>query len=145
VQELLDIEKKVLAAINQSVADENARWQPKKDGDKITVDIKLVGDRPAGSPSAEQPMVYISALATDAIGKKETLTEASSTDSNIPINQGIPAVTIGGGGHSSGAHSINESYDPADAYLGPQKVFLIALGLAGVEGVAAPALPKHAR
>lgn len=140
---LLEIESKVLAAIKQATDEENTRWEPKP-ADRIVAEIKLVGDRPGGSPSPDQPIVQISALATTAIGEKQLLTDASSTDSNLPISLGIPAVTLGGGGKSSGAHSLNESFDPTDAYLGPQKIFLTALGLVGVESVAVPALQKRA-
>lgn len=143
--QLLEIESKVLAAINQAVEDENARWHPEKDFERITVDAKLVGDRPGGSPSPDQATVWVSALATEALGLKQSLTDASSTDSNIPINLGIPAVTIGGGGKSNGAHSLRESFDPTDAYLGPQKIFLTVLGLVGIDGVAPPALAKRPR
>jgi tripeptide aminopeptidase len=143
--QLLEIESKVLAAINQAVEEEDARWHPEKDFERITVDAKLVGDRPGGSASPDQAPVWVSALATEAIGQKQTLTEASSTDSNVPINLGIPAVTLGGGGKSNGAHSLRESFDPTDAYLGPQKIFLTVLGLVGVDGVAPPALAKRQR
>jgi tripeptide aminopeptidase len=141
---LFAIEKQVLAAARQGADEENARWNAKA-ADRIRADIKLVGDRPAGTQSKEQAMVQVSALATSAIGQLQKLDTPSSTDSNIPISLGIPAVTLGGGGKSGGAHSIGEWYDPSDSYLGPQKVFLTALGLVGIEGVAAPTLLKRTR
>jgi tripeptide aminopeptidase len=143
-ESLLALEDKVLTAVKRGAADENARWKPEQAANAIRVEIKLVGDRPAGAPTQYQPIVEVSSLATAAIGQTQTLEAASSTDSNIPISLGIPAVTLGGGGKSGGAHSIGEWFDPTDAYLGPQKVFLTALGLVGVDGVAAPALAKRA-
>jgi tripeptide aminopeptidase len=140
---LLAIEQQVLAAARQGVEDENARWPEEKEANRVRVDIKLVGDRPAGMPGRDQPIVQVSSLATNAVGLSQKLDTPSSTDSNIPISLGIPAVTLGGGGISGGAHSIGEWYEAKDAYLGPQKVFLAALGLVGIEGVAPPALAKR--
>ena len=66
-----------------------------------------------------------------------------STDANLPISLGIPAVTLNGGGKSENNHSPSESFDPTDAYMGPQRIFLMILGLVGVEGVNEPLLPKR--
>jgi hypothetical protein len=62
-------------------------------------------------------------------------TGASSTDSNIPISIGVPAITIDGGGEGRGAHSTAEQYDDGDrGWLGPQWAALILSALAGVRG-----------
>ena len=54
----------------------------------------------------------------------------SSTDANIPISKGIPAVTLDGGGVGRGAHSLDESYDDrTDGYKGPQWILLVVIGL----------------
>ena len=55
-----------------------------------------------------------------------------STDSNIPISLGIPAITIGGGGQASGAHSLNEWFLNTDGTLGVKRALLILLAQAGV-------------
>jgi hypothetical protein len=68
----------------------------------------------------------------------------ASTDSNLAMSLGIPAVTIGGGGEGGNWHSLNEWYRPTDAYLGPQNALLTLLMLAGMEGVSAPVLPRRA-
>jgi tripeptide aminopeptidase len=59
----------------------------------------------------------------------ETLREGS-TDSNVPMNLGIPAITIGGGGAGSGAHSLGESFDTHDSWRGTQRAILLAISLA---------------
>jgi tripeptide aminopeptidase len=64
----------------------------------------------------------------------------SSTDSNIAMSLGIPAVTIGGGGDGGNWHSRNEWYKPVDAWMGPQNALLTVLILAGLDGVTKPAL-----
>ncbi len=138
MQPLLDIEAAALKAIKDAAAEENARW----DSDKITVDIKLVGDRPAGFQPPDAPMIQAAMLAVRAIGLKPVLEEPASTDSNVAISLGIPAMTIGRGGVNGDNHSINEWFDPKDAYLGPQKNLLTVLALVGVEGVSKPILAK---
>ena len=64
----------------------------------------------------------------------------SSTDSNLAMSLGIPAVTIGGGGEGGNWHSRNEWYKPADAWMGPQNVLLTMLVLTGLDGVTKPML-----
>jgi acetylornithine deacetylase/succinyl-diaminopimelate desuccinylase-like protein len=135
---LVRLEAEIMQAIKYAVADENARWG----SDKITVESKLVGDRPAGIQSIDSPIVQAAFLATRAIGLKPKATDASSTDSNLPISLGIPAVTLGRGGKGGANHSIDEWWDPTDAHLGPQRQFLAILALVGIEGVAPPMLQK---
>ncbi|HSQ04274.1 MAG TPA: peptidase dimerization domain-containing protein, partial [Burkholderiales bacterium] len=137
---LLELEASALQAIKDAAAEENARWG----SDKITVDIKLVGDRPAGVQPPGAPIIQAAVLAVRAIGLKPVLEEPSSTDSNVAISLGIPAMTIGRGGLNVDNHSIRESFDPKDAYLGPQKNLLTVLALVGVEGVSKPVLAKRA-
>src|SRR5262249_33476682 len=52
-EELLKLEAKLLDLVRQAVAEENARWKT----DKLTVDIKLIGDRPAGIVAVDSPVV----------------------------------------------------------------------------------------
>jgi tripeptide aminopeptidase len=63
----------------------------------------------------------------------------SSTDSNLAMSQGIPAVTMGGG-EGGNWHSRNEWYRQVDAYYGPQNALLTILMLTGLDGVTKPAL-----
>ena len=58
--------------------------------------------------------------------------ERSSTDANIPLSMGIPAISLGAGGRSGGAHTLDEWYDPAGRELGLQRVALTVLSLAGL-------------
>ena len=136
---LLEIEAKILKAVKDAVAEENARWA----SDRITVEIKLVGDRPAGIQPLETPTVQAAFMATSAIGLKPRAENASSTDSNLPISLGVPAVTLGRGGKGGANHSLGEWWDPTDAYLGPQRHFLTLLTLVGIDGVAKPLLPRR--
>ena len=68
-----------------------------------------------------------------ALGLKPK-TSSSSTDANIAISLGIPAMTIDGGGRGDNSHSLDEWYeDTPTGYLGPQWAALIVAMLAGAQ------------
>jgi tripeptide aminopeptidase len=135
--ELLKLEARLLDLVRQAVVEENARWNT----DKMTVEIKLIGDRPAGIVSMDSPIVQATQRTVAAIARGPRVTFAgSSTDSNIAMSLGIPAVTIGGGGEGGNWHSRNEWYKPVDAWMGPQNALLTVLMLTGLDGVTKPAL-----
>ena len=139
-EELLKLEARVLDLVREAVNEENKRWN----SDKITVDIKLIGDRPAGMVAEDSPIVQATRRAVSAITRTLTVTFAgASTDSNLAMSLGVPAVTLGGGGEGGNWHSLNEWYKPTDAYLGPQNVLLTTLVLAGLDGVTQPVLPAR--
>lgn len=138
MDELAKLELQFLQIIRKAAEDENSRW----DTDKIEVLIEKIGDRPAGSQSDEAEIVQIAYAATEAMGMTPKLSGPGSTDSNIPISLGIPAVTLGKGGKSGGTHTLNEWFDPTDSYQGPQRAFLTILGLVGVENICEPLLPS---
>lgn len=135
---LTELEEKALGILREAAAAENKRW----DTDAIKVDIKLVGDRPAGSQPDDSMIVQAALASSAALGFKPMLNGPVSTDSNVPISLGIPAVTLGGGGAFGGCHTLEEYYEPAVAFKGVQKIFLTILGLVGVEGISQPLLRK---
>jgi acetylornithine deacetylase/succinyl-diaminopimelate desuccinylase-like protein len=140
-EELLKLEARLLDLVKQAVVEENARWK----ADKITVEIKLIGDRPAGIVALDSPIVQATQRAVSVITRAPRVTFAgSSTDSNLAMSLGIPAVTIGGGGEGGNWHSRNEWYKPVDAYYGPQNALLTVLMLTGLDGVTKPALAVRA-
>jgi tripeptide aminopeptidase len=137
-EELVKLEEKVVGLLHQAVTDENNRWGK----EAIKVELELVGDRPAGSQSADAIVVQSSMAAASALGFEPKLNQPSSTDSNVPIGLGIPAVTLGGGGNFGGCHTLQEFFDPKDAHFGVQKIFLTILGLVGLNKVTEPLLGK---
>jgi len=136
--ELAKLEARVRVVTEQAVAEENARWN----NGEISVNFRLIGDRPVGSTATSNSLVQVAALAYEAVGSPIQELRTSSTDSNIPMSMGIPAITIGGGGNSGGAHSPEEWYSPENSHQGPQLAFLMVLGLVGLEGVSAPLMPR---
>ena len=139
-EELVKFVEKVMAAIHEAVADENKRWSTKA---QITVDIKQVGDRPAGSIPSDAKIVQAARAALSAVGASTRSMEASSTDSNLPISLGVPAITLSSSGQAGGSHSLGEWYAPVNNTLGVQNILLLSLALAGVEGVSEPVLEKR--
>lgn len=135
---LAKVEQQIKGAVQQGVADTNQRWN----SSAITADVALIGDRPAGQMSKDAVIVRTALAAATVQGRPALLDSAHSTDANLPMSLGIPAITMSGGGSSGGYHSEkNEWWSPKNAHTGPQNVMLTILGLAGIQGVAQPAIP----
>jgi tripeptide aminopeptidase len=117
---------KYKAAVQQAVEEENTRWNGRS---PVNVDNALVGYRPAGVTPADSAIVITTIAATKLFGGAGNLGEGS-TDSNVPMNLGIPAVTIGAGGQGSGAHALEETFNTKDSYRGTQRGLLLAVALA---------------
>lgn len=137
---LLQAEKDIMAAIQKGVDEENARW---KTDVKITVGSKLIGDRPAGTTAASEPIVQ-TALGAIAAAGGQPAQRAASTDANVPMGLGIPAIILGSGGKNGAFHALGEWFDPTDAWQGAQTGLTTVLALVGVQGVSQPALVKRA-
>ena len=126
-QALAALDQRVQRAIEQGTDEENARWGGAK---VITVNKERVGSRPAGSLPADAPIVQTAVAAAKALGFSTSLTEGS-TDANLPISLGVPAITIGGGGQGSDAHALTEAFDTTDAWKGTQLALLVTIALTG--------------
>jgi tripeptide aminopeptidase len=117
---------KFKAAVTQAVEEENRRWNNRG---PVSVSNELVGVRPAGRTPADSAIVITASAVSQLFGFSGKLGE-SSTDSNVPMNLGIPAVTIGGGGIGAGAHSSSETFDTTDSWAGTQRALLLTVALA---------------
>lgn len=114
------LEVKMLAIANVAADEENARW---KQPGRVKVEIKLVGDRPAGAQPKDSVITQVGVRSAQALGIKDLFIAASSTDSNTPIALGILAITLGGG-IGGGAHALLEWYSPLKTWFGPQNTLL---------------------
>ena len=135
-EELVQLEAQAKEAALAAVAEENARWN----NGEISVEFVLIGDRPTGLTPVASPIVQTAALAFEANDIPLQELGISSTDSNVPMSLGIPAITLAGGGDGGGAHSPGEWFAPEESHLGPQTILLTILALAGIEGVTEPLL-----
>lgn len=103
--ELAKVDKRFLEILNQAVAGENAARSTKEG--PVTIDVKLIGERPAGQTDRASDIVQFSTAAYAAEGIKLRYA-SSSTDSNIAISLGIPAITIGRVATGGRGHSVDE-------------------------------------
>jgi acetylornithine deacetylase/succinyl-diaminopimelate desuccinylase-like protein len=116
-------------AAREAAEDENA--SRRAGTPPLEIEVRLIGDRPGGTTPPEQTLVRLAVEATRALGSKPYL-DCSSTDSNIAISRGLPAVTIGAGGTSGSTHTLDEWYDPRGRDLGLKRALLVALGVVGL-------------
>ena len=128
--ELSRLEEFLLAAVNRAVIEENVMRSAS--GKKLQAEVRLIGNRPSGETPRESFLVRTAIEASRVMGITPILNRAS-TDSNIPINLGIPAITIGAGGRSNDSHRLSEWFDPTGRELGYKRALLLALGMAGVQ------------
>jgi tripeptide aminopeptidase len=98
----------------------------------LNLKINVLGVRPAGELAENSPLLAALLAADNHLGNRSRR-ERSSTDANIPLSVGIHAISLGAGGRSGGAHTLEEWYDPAGRELGLQRVALTVLGVAGLE------------
>jgi len=90
----------------------------------LSHDVMVIGDRPSGELSADHPLVLSAIEATRLIDREPELA-AASTDANVPIAMGIPAIAIGAGGRGGDAHTPVEWYDNIDGPLGIARAMTI--------------------
>ncbi|HKE05849.1 MAG TPA: M20/M25/M40 family metallo-hydrolase [Blastocatellia bacterium] len=127
--ELSRLEEFLLAAVDRATLDENAARVAS--GNKLQAELTMIGNRPSGETPRESLLVRTAIEASRALGVAPVLNRAS-TDSNIPISLGIPAITIGAGGVSGDSHRLSEWYDPAGREIGYKRALLLALGMTGI-------------
>jgi tripeptide aminopeptidase len=128
--ELKKVNDAFLAIVRDAVDEEN-KTRSTREG-RIEADPKVIGDRPCGATPGESPIVQATAAAIRAFGEAPSYA-ISSTDANVPMSMGIPAVTIGRGGPGGRSHSPDEWTDvaPGANIKNVQIVVAILLSVAG--------------
>jgi acetylornithine deacetylase/succinyl-diaminopimelate desuccinylase-like protein len=118
--------------VMQEAADEENRVRSTSQG-PIEVDLVVIGDRPSGETPLDSRLVQTAAAAIRAVGMTPTF-GFSSTDSNIPISMGIPAITIDSGGSGGRAHALDEWIDveKTASLRGIESALTLLLALAGI-------------
>ena len=127
--ELDRLEERFMAIVAAATAAEN-ELRSTQNG-LITAEIVKIGDRPAGSTNVSHELVRFAEAAINAQGIA-TRFEYSSTDANIPMSIGIPAIKIGSGGTGGRGHSLEEWIDVEE----DASVRGMAAGLAAILAVA---------
>jgi acetylornithine deacetylase/succinyl-diaminopimelate desuccinylase-like protein len=106
--ELARLDRSVNALVTQAVDEEN-RTRSTAQG-RITVEMKLIGDRPSGETPRTSSLVQTAAAVITAMGWAPQY-NFSSTDANIPISLGIPAITLDSGAKGGREHALDEWID----------------------------------
>ncbi len=100
-------------------------------GRPLQLEIEEIGNRPSGELSADLPLIQRAMAVSEYFGVEPRLTRGS-TNANIPISKGIPAVTIGRGGTGGWGHSLLEYWVNQEGYKGVQNALLILLAESGL-------------
>jgi tripeptide aminopeptidase len=119
------LDRSVQQALRQAVETENARW---KQNGAVSVTVERVGDRPGGRTDERSPIVQAALAASKTVKLPARLVE-NSTDANVPMQLGIPAISIGAGGSGANTHSLAETFDTTDSVRGTARALLLAIAL----------------
>jgi acetylornithine deacetylase/succinyl-diaminopimelate desuccinylase-like protein len=128
--ELARLEASLRQAMQSGVNEELAATR--SSNSMLQLSFRSLGTRPAGKLPDDSPLVTTIRDVDSFLGNRSRL-ERSSTDANIPLSLGIPALALGGGGKGGGSHTPEEWFDPAGRELGLKRLFLAAVALAGIE------------
>jgi acetylornithine deacetylase/succinyl-diaminopimelate desuccinylase-like protein len=94
--------------------------------DGLHLNVERIGDRAAGALAANSTL-FTSLRAVDRHLSIPTEARIGSTDANLPLSLGIPALAIGAGGVGNGIHTLLESYDPTGRDVALRRILLLLL------------------
>src|SRR5437773_7933530 len=126
---LAQLDVTVRAALERAADDENRRRST--GSPTLRVEIQLLGDRPSGMTPCAHPLVQAAVAANRALGRDAELASAS-TDANVPIALGIPAIALGAGGKAGDAHLATEWFENVEGALGIIRALLVTAAMAEV-------------
>lgn len=129
--ELLRLEVALHRAVEDAVEQSNhaAKCINHRSRGTLTFTIDKIGDRPAARLAQDSPILEALRAVDRHLGIMTDL-RLGSTDANIPIAMGIPAISVGAGGDGGGAHTLAEWYTDKDRELGLRRVLLTTLAMA---------------
>src|SRR2546426_584149 len=127
---LAQLDVTVRAALARATDDENRRRAPATP--PLGIEIHLLGDRPSGVTPRTHPLVQAAIAANRILGKDAELASAS-TDANVPIALGVPAIALGAGGKAGDEHLTSEWYENTEGALGIVRALLVTAAVAEVE------------
>jgi tripeptide aminopeptidase len=88
--------------------------------------IETIGNRPAAILPDDSPILH-TLRAVDRHLTLRTEPRLGSTDANIPLSRGIPALALGSGGNGGGIHTLQEWYDPTGRETALRRILLTLL------------------
>ncbi|MGA3162361.1 MAG: M20/M25/M40 family metallo-hydrolase [Terracidiphilus sp.] len=130
-EELVRLEVVLHRAVEDAVEKSNAQAKAASTDGRglLAFAIDPIGDRPAAQLADDSPLLEALLAVDRHLGLKTEL-RLGSTDANIPLSQGVPALSIGAGGEGGGAHTLGEWYSAKNRELGLKRALLLALAMA---------------
>jgi acetylornithine deacetylase/succinyl-diaminopimelate desuccinylase-like protein len=129
--ELLRLEVALHRAVEDAIDRANAQAKSRATHGRglLNFAIDLIGDRPAAQLPSGSPLLEALSAVDRHLGLRTDM-RLGSTDANIPLSLGIPALSIGAGGDGGGAHTLAEWYSARDRETGLKRVLLLTLAMA---------------
>ncbi len=126
---LARLDAAVAVALARARDEENRRRTPSTPA--LTLERHLLGDRPSGITPRTHPLVQAAVAANKALGKPHELA-CASTDANVPIALGVPAIALGAGGKAGDTHLTTEWFENSEGALGLVRALLVVAAMAEV-------------
>jgi acetylornithine deacetylase/succinyl-diaminopimelate desuccinylase-like protein len=112
--------------LNSAVESARDQENQRASGARVTVRTREIGSRPAATLPENAPILQFVRAVDGHLGIRSHV-DCSSTDANIPLSLGIPAIAIGAGGIGGGAHTTGEWFSPEGRDLGLKRILLTLL------------------
>jgi len=119
-----DLAALLTTAVERGLERENRNTR----GTRLTAKIKDLGSRPGGRLPESAPLLR-TIQAVDAYLNIRSRADCASTDANVPLSMGLPAISIGAGGQGGGAHTAQEWYHSDQRELGLRRILVLLAAL----------------
>jgi acetylornithine deacetylase/succinyl-diaminopimelate desuccinylase-like protein len=128
--QLTRLEVALYCAVEDAVARVNtsARAGSTPAKGSLSFAIQTIGDRPAANLPLDSVLLETLRAVDRHLGLRTDL-RLGSTDANVPLALGIPALSMGAGGEGGGAHTRSEWYSARDREAGLKRVLLLTLAM----------------
>ncbi len=119
-------------ALHRAVEDAVAHWNEKsksfgsRSESRLSFTVSKIGDRPAAQLPDDSPLLATLRAVDRHLGLRTDL-RLGSTDANIPLARGVPALSMGAGGEGGDAHTLHEWYSSRDREIALKRVLLLTL------------------
>jgi acetylornithine deacetylase/succinyl-diaminopimelate desuccinylase-like protein len=128
--ELVRLEVALRHAVQDAVEHCNVKAKAAEAGSRgrLSFEVSKIGDRPASQLPADSPLLATLRAVDRHLGLRTDL-RLGSTDANLPLSLGVPALSMGAGGEGGAAHTLREWYSPKDRELALKRVMLLTLAM----------------
>jgi tripeptide aminopeptidase len=132
--QLVRLEVVLHRAVEDAVERANARARTRnvhaqgRPPGRLAFSISQIGDRPAARLPDDSPLLA-AVRAVDRHLNLRTDIRLGSTDANLPLSLGVPALSMGAGGEGGAAHTLHEWYSPKDREIALKRVLLLTLAM----------------